>query len=69
MCRDAVDQPSRVMLPPHMQKALAAARTGTWHEEDVAVRRKARFRMPTPGPKATIACNLLLFWILLTVRV
>ena len=69
MRREAVEQPTRVMLPLHLQKAVRAAHSGAWREEDPALRLKPRFRMPTPGVKAMIGANLLLFYVLLTVRV
>ena len=67
--RGAVEQPTRVRLPLHLQKAIVAAHSGALHEEDPALRVKPRFRMPKPGVKAMIGANLLLFYILLTVRV
>lgn len=68
-CREAVSDPSRVMLRPHMQRAVEAAGTGAWAERDPAERPKPHFRTRPPGVKAMLAANLLLLYLCFTVKV
>jgi len=67
--REAVQNPSRVTLRPHMQTAVLAAGTRTWTEADTVERPKPHFRTSAPGIKAMLAANFLLLYICFTVKV
>ncbi|BDA46865.1 hypothetical protein COCOBI_09-3180 [Coccomyxa sp. Obi] len=68
--RDAMVDPHKaVVLSLHQRAMLAGLSSGALASEDVNYRPKPHFRTGPPGIKTVIAANVLLVWLVCTVRI
>lgn len=68
--REAVANPHRaVVLSMHQQAMLAAESRGALASKDVNYRPKPHFRTSAPGIRTVIGANILLVWLVCTVRI
>ncbi len=63
------DPNKAVMLSLHQRQMLAGLSSGALASEDVNYRPKPHFRTGPPGIKTVIAANVLLVWLVCTVRI